>query len=115
MNGKSKPNHKHLTKDDRDYIEEALNQNMTMKDIADFLAKDPTTISKEVKLHRVENYQIALIDIRILKKKNFVRDLNELRGFVMDVIREDIVENINLIILLLLLIMIINILYLILE
>ncbi len=54
MNCKSKPNHKHLTKDDRDYIEEALNQNMTMKDIADFLAKDPTTISKEVKLHRVE-------------------------------------------------------------
>lgn len=48
-------NQKHLTLDDRKYIEESLNQCVSFKDIARFLCKDPTTISKEVRLHRSAN------------------------------------------------------------
>lgn len=48
-----KANQKHLTLEDRNFIEQALNQDMTFKEIAKFLSKDPTTISKEVKKHRI--------------------------------------------------------------
>ena len=47
-----KANQKHLTLEDRNYIEQALNQNTTFKEISKFLSKDPTTIAKEVKKHR---------------------------------------------------------------
>lgn len=46
-------NQKHLTLEDRNYIEQALNQNMSFKEIGKFLSKDPSTISKEVKKHRI--------------------------------------------------------------
>jgi transposase, IS30 family len=46
------PNQKHLTLEDREYIEEALKRNLTFKEIARYLSKDPTTISKEVKKRR---------------------------------------------------------------
>ncbi len=46
-------NQKHLTLEDRNYIEQALNHRMTFKEIAKFLSKDPTTISKEIKKHRI--------------------------------------------------------------
>ena len=42
-------NQKHLTLNDRIYIENELSKGATFKDIAAFLCKDPTTISKEVK------------------------------------------------------------------
>ena len=48
-------NQKHLTLEDRRYIEKSLNEGKSFKDIAKFLCKDPTTISKEVKLHRTTN------------------------------------------------------------
>ena len=48
-------NQKHLTLDDRIYIEESLDKNISFKDIARFLCKDPTTISKEVKAHRIHD------------------------------------------------------------
>lgn len=48
-------NQKHLTLKDREYIHEALNEGRSFKDIARFLCKDPSTISKEVKLHRSMN------------------------------------------------------------
>lgn len=48
-------NQKHLTLEDRLYIEASLNEGKSFKDIAKFLCKDPTTISKEVKLHRCTN------------------------------------------------------------
>jgi IS30 family transposase len=48
---------KHLTLEDRNYIEQALNQNMTFKEIGKFLSKDPTTISKEIKKHRIRKEQ----------------------------------------------------------
>ena len=47
------PNQKHMSLEDRNYIEQALNQNMSFKEIAKFLCKDPTTIAKEVKKHKI--------------------------------------------------------------
>ncbi len=43
---------KHLTIHDRTYIEDALNIGLTLKEIADRLDKDSTTISKEIKRNR---------------------------------------------------------------
>ena len=48
-----KPKGKHLVEDDRAFIAESLQMNMTFKDIAARLSKDPTTIAKEVKTNRV--------------------------------------------------------------
>lgn len=48
-----KGNQRHMSLDDRIYIEKALEKSILFKDIALFLSKDPTTISKEVKKHRV--------------------------------------------------------------
>ena len=48
-------NQKHLTLDDRKFIADSLAKGMSFKDISRFLCKDPTTISKEVKLHRSLN------------------------------------------------------------
>lgn len=49
-------NQKHLSLEDRKYIERSLNRGTSFKDIARFLCKDPTTISKEVKLHRLSDW-----------------------------------------------------------
>ena len=43
-------NQKHLTLNDRIYIENELSKGATFKDIAAFLCKDPTTISKELSI-----------------------------------------------------------------
>lgn len=45
-------NQKHLSLDNRIFIEKCLDQNMTMKEIAKPLCKDPSTVSKEIKKHR---------------------------------------------------------------
>ena len=45
-------NQKHLTLNDRLYIQQSLDQGVSFRDIAKFLCKDPTTISKEVQRHR---------------------------------------------------------------
>lgn len=45
-------NQKHLTLEDRIYIEESLDKGLSFKEIARYLCKDPTTIAKEVKAHR---------------------------------------------------------------
>ena len=62
-------NQKHLTLSDRTFIEQELIQGSSFKSIADVLGKDPTTISKEVKLHRVfyENHTMIL---KLLAKNN---------------------------------------------
>ena len=44
--------HSHLTLSDRIYIEQALERRMKFKDIAMFIGKDPTTVSKEIRRHR---------------------------------------------------------------
>ena len=49
-------NHKHLTVEDRLYIENSLNAGTSFKDIARYLCKDPSTISKEVRKHRLSEY-----------------------------------------------------------
>ena len=49
-------NQKHLSLEDRIYIENELNKGTSFKDIARFLCKDPTTISKEVKTHRLSDW-----------------------------------------------------------
>lgn len=43
----------HLTLDERNFIEQELAKNTTFSDIAKYLGKDITTISKEVKKHRI--------------------------------------------------------------
>lgn len=48
-------NQKLLTLEDRIYIENELNKGSSFKDIARFLCKDPTTISKEVRAHRLSD------------------------------------------------------------
>ncbi len=48
-------NQKHLTLEDREHIKKSLDKGVSFKDIAKFLCKDPTTISKEVKLHRLDD------------------------------------------------------------
>ena len=45
-------NQKHLTLNDRLYIEHALDEGRSFRDIAKYLCKDPTMISREVRLHR---------------------------------------------------------------
>lgn len=45
-------NQKHLTLSDRCYIEQALLQNLSFRQMATTLHKDPSTISKEIRLHR---------------------------------------------------------------
>lgn len=50
-------NQKHLTLDDRKIIEDSLNEGLSFKEIAKYLCKDPTTISKEIRLHRVDDIQ----------------------------------------------------------
>jgi IS30 family transposase len=47
------PNQKHLTLDDRNYIHSGLNTGLSFRQIAHRLDKDPSTISKEVRLHRI--------------------------------------------------------------
>jgi len=42
--------------EDRIYIENELNRETSFKDIARFLCKDPTTISKEVRAHRLSDW-----------------------------------------------------------
>jgi len=47
-------NHTHLTLSDRIYIEQGLERCLKFKEIATFIQKDPTTISKEIRRHRTE-------------------------------------------------------------
>ena len=49
-------NQKHLTLNDRIYIENELTKGTSFKDITAFLCKDPTTISKEVRAHRISDW-----------------------------------------------------------
>ena len=44
---------KHLTLDERNIIEQELTKNTNFNEIAKLLSKDPTTISKEVRRHRI--------------------------------------------------------------
>lgn len=53
-------NQKHLTLEDRRYIQRSLEEGKSFKDIARFLCKDPSTISKEVRAHRaLDTYHVG--------------------------------------------------------
>ena len=56
MSHNLKGNGKHLTLSDRVYIEQELLQNSSFRSIAASLGKDPSTISKEVRLHRTSGH-----------------------------------------------------------
>lgn len=49
-------NQKHLTLQNRLYIEKPLNEGYSSKDIARYLSKDPTTIFKEIRAHRLSDW-----------------------------------------------------------
>ena len=49
-------NQKHLTLNDRIYIENELAKGSAFKDIAASLCKDPSTISKEIRAHRLSDW-----------------------------------------------------------
>jgi len=65
MNGKK---NKHMTISDRTEIQECLYKEMTFKDIAYLIGKDPTTISKEVKLHAQSHTNSFVITSAICPK-----------------------------------------------
>ena len=46
---------KHLTIEDREFIEELLTKDIKLKTIAEVIKKDPTTVSKEVRAKRILN------------------------------------------------------------
>ena len=48
---KNEKKNKHMTLDDRMEVQECLEKSMTFKAIGRRIGKDPTTVSKEVKLH----------------------------------------------------------------
>lgn len=49
-------NQKHLTVEDHKYIEKSLNSDYSFKSIARYLCKDPSTISKEIRLHWLSDW-----------------------------------------------------------
>ena len=51
---KKEKKNKHIQLDDRIEIQECLCKGMTFKAIAKRIGKDPTTVSKEVKLHAID-------------------------------------------------------------
>lgn len=59
----------HLAYQDRCEIEAGLNQNMLEKDIAIKLAKDQSTIGKEIKLHLIRSEHVSLSFV-IMELKN---------------------------------------------
>ena len=65
MNGKK---NKHMTISDRTEIQECLYKEMTFKDIAYLIGKDPTTISKEVKLRAQSHTNSFVITSEICPK-----------------------------------------------
>jgi len=52
-----KGNRQHLALSDRMYIEQGLERQLRFKDIAAFIEKDATTVSKEIRRHRIEKTQ----------------------------------------------------------
>lgn len=63
MSKEIRGNQRHMTLDDRIYLEKCLDKNMTFKDTAKFLCKDPSTLSKEVKKRRIHKPRNCFNDI----------------------------------------------------
>ena len=71
-------NQKHLTLIGQTHIENELAKGTTFKDIAAFLCKDPTTISKEVRAHRLSDWYHKGT---FCKEKNFCMRYNFINLF----------------------------------
>ena len=54
---------KHLTLDERNFIEQELTKNTSFREIAKYLSKDPITISREVKKHRIRKEEQSILII----------------------------------------------------
>ena len=72
MSKYSPGNQKHLTLNDRIYIESALNKGTSFKDITRFLYKDSTTISKEVKARRASDWYLRASSITLTTSASIV-------------------------------------------
>lgn len=62
---------KHMTLDERIEIQECLNKGMTFKAIAQRIGKDPTTVSKEVKLQENHTQTVLPKQMSAAPKKGF--------------------------------------------
>lgn len=51
---------KHMSLSDREIIASGIAKNLSKQEIADSIAKDPTTVAKEIKLHRYLSYRCTL-------------------------------------------------------
>lgn len=63
-------NQKHMSLSDRIEIETRLKERMSFKEIAKILCKDPTTISKEIKLHRQFRERAGIVPNSCKHKRN---------------------------------------------
>lgn len=82
-------NNKHLTLDQRVMIQKIISENrnkngslkIKLKDIADMLGKDPTTISKEVKKHRiihtVDTFNTIKYNIKCIKFNECAKEIKK--------------------------------------
>ena len=69
-------NHHHLTLSDRIHIEKELNDNASFKEIAKYLCKDPSTISREVRKHISHSHGYGQIVVNNCKFKAVCREKN---------------------------------------
>ncbi|MCG8485666.1 MAG: helix-turn-helix domain-containing protein [Clostridia bacterium] len=91
---------KHLTIYDREYIQDALSSQCTLKEIADRLAKDSTTISKEIKRNRIFKQSTQDFSAGCANRKNcqvlltlFFRNCSLMIAILMNDCTQDSVKN----------------------
>lgn len=61
---------KHLTYENRQYLENGLSKGRKYTDIANDLNKDRRTIIREIRKHRIKKYQVVLTILVIYVKIN---------------------------------------------
>lgn len=69
-------NNKHLTLSDRIYIEKCLDEDKKFKEIAKYLCKDPSTITREVRNHIVTTHGINRTAVNYCANKMTCKEVN---------------------------------------
>ena len=69
-------NNKHLTLSDRIYIEHKLDEDMSFKEIAKYLCKDPSTIAREVKKHTFKTTSTSFKNVNYCIHKTSCKKYN---------------------------------------
>ena len=69
-------NNKHLTLSDRIYIEKCLDEDSTFKDIAKYLCKDPSSITREVKSRLIYTNSMNHTAVNYCANKSICREVN---------------------------------------